>query len=43
MVVRACGTHQGAGEMSAGFEASGDLQMAGEEWYEDGDGRQGQM
>ena len=41
MVARACGAHQGAGETSAGFEASGDLQMAGEERDEDEDGRRG--
>ena len=37
MVVQTCGAHQGARVMSAGFEASGGLQMAGKERDKDKD------
>ena len=39
MVACTCRAHQEAGETSAGFEASGDLQTAGEERDEDETGR----
>ena len=42
MVAQTCGTHQGARVMSAGFEASGGLQMAGEERDEEWDEDEGQ-
>ena len=37
MVAQTCGAHQGARVTSAGFEASGGLQMAGEERDEERD------
>ena len=36
MVAQTCGAHQGVRVTSAGFEVSGNLQMAGEERDEDG-------